>query len=44
MKKFFLFLFLLGTFGASAQTMSSEEQAAAIQQLTEEVNAKFRVM
>ncbi len=39
MKKFFLFLFLLGTFGASAQTMSSEEQAAAIQQLTEEVNA-----
>lgn len=39
MKKFLFFIFLLGAFGASAQTMSNEEQAAAIQQLTEEVNA-----
>lgn len=39
MKRLFLILFLLGTFGVQAQTMSSEEQAAAIQKLTEEVNA-----
>ena len=39
MKKLLLVLFLLGTFGVQAQTMTQEEQAAAIAQLTEEVNS-----
>ena len=39
MKKLLLVLFLLGTFGVQAQTMTEEEQAAAIAQLTEEVNS-----
>ncbi len=40
MKKLLVVVFLLGTYlGVQAQTMSAEEQAAAIARLTEEVNA-----
>ena len=38
MKKFLLALFLVGTFGVQAQTMTQEEMQAQIATLTEEVN------
>ena len=39
MKRFLLLIFMLGALGVKAQTMTPEEQSAAIKQLTEEVNA-----
>lgn len=39
MKRLLLVLFLLGTFGVQAQTMTQEEMQAQIATLTEEVNA-----
>ena len=38
MKKLLLALFLVGTFGVQAQTMTQEEMQAQIASLTEEVN------